>query len=96
MNELSLLAARNYYGIQDNPYPGRGLIIGTSDDGQNMVQVYWIMGRSEYSRNRVFETAPGGRLYTEAADPAKVKDPSLIIYDAMLENAGFYVVCRPV
>lgn len=67
-----------------NPYPGRGFVVGVSDDGRFLVQVYWIMGRSENSRNRVFRQ-DGGRVYTEAADPSKVSDPSLIIYNAMID-----------
>ena len=57
-----------------------------------MVQIYWIMGRSENSRNRVLSLGENGRVFTEAADPTKVQDPSLIIYNAMLENCGEYVV----
>ena len=61
------------------PYPGRGLLLGRSLDGQRAVAAYFIMGRSENSRNRVFALREG-RLYTEPADPAKVTDPSLILY----------------
>jgi hypothetical protein len=58
-----------------------------------MVQIYWIMGRSENSRNRIFlQEEAVGRLYTAPADPSKVKDPSLIIYNAMRENPPHYVV----
>jgi IMP cyclohydrolase len=74
-----------------NPYPGRGIIIGTDDIGRRAIQVYWIMGRSKNSRNRVF-ACDGGRLYTEAADPAKMEDPSLVIYNAMDEVDGCFVV----
>ncbi len=70
-----------------NPYPGRGLVLGMDQSGERLVQVYWIMGRSQNSRNRVFAT-DGKRVWTEPADPAKVKDPSLIIYNAMRELAG--------
>jgi len=56
-----------------------------------MVQIYWIMGRSPNSRNRVFE-AQLGLLRTSAADPAKVSDPSLIIYNAMRELKDLYIV----
>lgn len=78
--------------LSKNPYPGRGIVIGKDTTGKYMVQVYWIMGRSENSRNRVLSLGENGRVFTEAADPAKVKDPSLIIYNAMLENHGEYVV----
>jgi hypothetical protein len=74
-----------------NPYPGRGLVLGTAADGGAWLQVYWIMGRSENSRNRVF-IADGGELRTEAADPAKLADPSLILYEAMLELPGLFLV----
>ena len=77
--------------IRSNPYPGRGILIGLSEDGTRLVQAYWIMGRSPNSRNRVFR-AEGGDVWTEAADPAKVEDPSLIIYNAMRELDGVYIV----
>lgn len=86
INRLELQAQVALYKLSINPYPGRGIIVGLDETGQNLVQVYWIMGRSENSRNRVFSFDTDGRLYTEAADPSKVKDPSLIIYDAMLET----------
>ena len=77
--------------LVENPYPGRGLVLGLDESGQRLIQAYWIMGRSENSRNRVFAT-DGKRVWTEAADPAKCKDPSLIIYNALRELTGVYVV----
>lgn len=77
--------------LRCNPYPGRGIVIGTSEDGLYAVQVYWIMGRSDNSRNRIFATE-GGRLFTEAADPSKMKDPALVIYNAMREYHRSFVV----
>lgn len=74
-----------------NPYPGRGLVMGRAASGAGWLQVYWIMGRSENSRNRVF-ISDGGELRSEAADPAKVADPSLILYEAMLELPGAFLV----
>ena len=65
--------------LRNNTYPGRGIIIGKSEDGENMVIVYFIMGRSVNSRNRVFVPQDGG-IRTEAFDPAKLSDPSLVIY----------------
>ncbi|MEG1651318.1 MAG: IMP cyclohydrolase [Oscillospiraceae bacterium] len=65
--------------LSANTYPGRGIIVGLSDDGKSAVLGYCIMGRSTNSRNRVFTPANGG-IITEAADPAKLIDPSLIIY----------------
>ena len=65
--------------LRANTYPGRGIVLGKSADGQKAVIAYFIMGRSENSRNRIFAPEPDG-IRTEAADPAKMKDPSLIIY----------------
>ncbi len=62
-----------------NRYPGRGILLGRSDDGMRAVIAYFIMGRSENSRNRVFTPTEDG-IITEAFDPAKMVDPSLIIY----------------
>lgn len=68
--------------LADNAYPGRGIVIGTSETSGRAVCAYFIMGRSENSRNRVF-TLKEGALYTEPFDPSKVEDPSLIIYAAL-------------
>jgi IMP cyclohydrolase len=84
-------ALANLAALAANPYPGRGIVIGRDEKG-DQVQVYWIMGRSENSRNRVFVEGEQGGVHTSPADPAKVKDPSLIIYDAMLEGYGWCVV----
>lgn len=65
--------------LQQNTYPGRGIVIGRSKDGKNAMIGYFIMGRSENSRNRIFAKEPDG-IRTEAFDPAKLVDPSLIIY----------------
>ncbi len=65
--------------LKSNPYPGRGIIIGKSDDGKKAVTAYFIMGRSENSRNRVFTPTEDG-IKTEAYDPSKLTDPHLIIY----------------
>lgn len=65
--------------LRGNPYPGRGIVLGKSADGKSAVAVYFIMGRSENSRNRIFAPTEDG-IRTEAADPAKMTDPSLIIY----------------
>ncbi len=71
-NDLSIL-------LTWNTYPGRGIVLGKTADGKQSVTAYFIMGRSENSRNRVFLQEPDG-IRTEAHDPAKLKDPSLIIY----------------
>lgn len=62
-----------------NVYPGRGIVIGRSADGRKAVAAYFIMGRSSNSRNRVFVT-DGEGIRTEAFDPARLEDPSLVIY----------------
>ncbi len=62
-----------------DPYPGRGIVTGLSENGRKAVFAYFIMGRSENSRNRVFKEY-GDEVRTEPFDPSKVKDPSLIIY----------------
>ena len=65
--------------LQENAYPGRGIILGKSADGTKAVAAYFIMGRSENSRNRVF-VEDGEGIRTQAFDPSKLVDPSLIIY----------------
>ncbi len=65
--------------LKHNSYPGRGIIVGKSKDQKYAVSAYFIMGRSENSRNRVFVTEGDG-IRTEAYDPSKLSDPSLIIY----------------
>ncbi|MCI7795372.1 MAG: IMP cyclohydrolase [Lachnospiraceae bacterium] len=65
--------------LKGNSYPGRGIVIGKSKDGKTAVTAYFIMGRSENSRNRVF-VEDGAGIRTQAFDPAKLADPSLIIY----------------
>ncbi len=65
--------------LQTNPYPGRGIMLGRSADNRNAVVVYFIMGRSENSRNRVFEETDDG-IRTKAFDESRMTDPSLIIY----------------
>ena len=65
--------------LQSNAYPGRGIVIGKTPDGTKAVTAYFIMGRSENSRNRVF-VEDGEGISTQAFDPSKLSDPSLIIY----------------
>jgi IMP cyclohydrolase len=77
--------------ICDNRYPGRGLVIGLAAGGSAWLQVYWIMGRSAHSQNRRF-VSESTILRTEPVDPSQVRDPSLIIYEAMLELPGIYLV----
>ena len=68
--------------LTGNRYPGRGILVGKSADGDSLYYAYFIMGRSENSRNRVLEEKDGA-LFTRAFDESKVVDPSLIIYAAM-------------
>ena len=65
--------------LSANPYPGRGILLGRTADNKNAVAAYFIMGRSENSRNRVFEETGDG-IRTKAFDESKMTDPSLIIY----------------
>ena len=73
MNMLSLANELN-----SNTYPGRGIVIGKTEDGKKAVTAYFIMGRSSNSRNRVF-VEDGQGIRTQAFDPSKLEDPSLII-----------------
>lgn len=67
--------------LSADPYPGRGVLLGRSADNRSAVIAYFIMGRSENSRNRIFvPVAEDNGIRTEAFDPAKMTDPSLIIY----------------
>ena len=75
--------------LKSNTYPGRGILIGKTE--KNLVMAYFIMGRSENSRNRVFELFDGG-MRTKAYDESKLKDPSLIIYNPVREIAGSTIV----
>ena len=68
--------------IKGNPYVGRGIVIGKTEDGKCAATAYFIMGRSENSRNRIF-TKKDDAIYTEPFDASKVEDPSLIIYAAL-------------
>ncbi len=65
--------------LKGNDYPGRGIVIGKTKDGKKAAIAYFIMGRSENSRNRVF-VEDGEGIRTQAFDPSKLSDPSLIIY----------------
>jgi hypothetical protein len=77
--------------LAPNPYPGRGIILGKTPDGKHAVFAYFIMGRSENSRNRIFTEFPDGSIRTEPYDASEVKDPSLIIY-APVRSIGNHVV----
>ncbi|MBE6907126.1 MAG: inosine monophosphate cyclohydrolase [Ruminococcaceae bacterium] len=77
--------------LKKNSYPGRGIVIGRSEDAKSMVVVYFIMGRSENSRNRIFVT-DGDGIRTQAFDSAKLTDPSLIIYHPVRVLDGATIV----
>ena len=77
--------------LKNNTYPGRGIILGVTPDGEKSVAAYFIMGRSVNSRNRVFIEEPDG-IRTEAFDPSKLSDPSLIIYHPVRELGRSLIV----
>ena len=77
--------------LSENSYPGRGIVIGKSANGKNAMIAYFIMGRSENSRNRIFERYKGG-MRTRAFDESKLTDPSLIIYNPYLCLGGTDIV----
>lgn len=74
---MNMLSLANELG--SNTYPGRGIVIGKTKDGKKAATAYFIMGRSNNSRNRVF-VEDGEGIRTQAFDPSKLEDPSLIIY----------------
>ena len=77
--------------LKDNTYPGRGIVIGKTPDGTSAMTAYFIMGRSENSRNRIF-VEKNGEVFTEPYDAAKVQDPSPIIYSAVRSFENHLVV----
>ncbi|MCD8189876.1 MAG: IMP cyclohydrolase [Clostridiales bacterium] len=77
--------------LQNNPYPGRGILLGRSADNTQAVIAYFIMGRSVNSRNRVFAVTEDG-IRTQAFDPAKMVDPSLVIYHPVRYYDGKTIV----
>ena len=86
MNKLDLTQL-----LSSNAYPGRGIVLGRSADGNSAIAAYFIMGRSENSRNRVFTVTEDG-IRTEAYDPSKMTDPSLIIYHPVRQLGGDLIV----
>ena len=84
-----ILSAREM--LKDNTYPGRGIIIGQTPDGKKAAAAYFIMGRSENSRNRIF-VEKAGEVFTEPFDASKVQDPSLIIYAAIRQYENHLIV----
>ena len=76
--------------VEGNAYPGRGIVVGETPDAKKAVIAYFIMGRSENSRNRVF-SEKDGVIYTEPFEMSRLKDPSLIIY-AAVRNVNNHLV----
>ncbi len=77
--------------LSGNPYPGRGIVLGMTPDGNRAVAAYFIMGRSENSRNRIF-TEKNGEVFTEPFDASRVTDPTLIIYAAIRQMGSRLIV----
>ena len=77
--------------LASNPYPGRGIVLGMTADAKHSVAAYFIMGRSVNSRNRIFVKEPDG-IRTEAYNPSKLQDPSLIIYHPVRELGRSLIV----
>ena len=77
--------------IKDNSYVGRGIVIGKTPDAKKAVAAYFIMGRSENSRNRIFSEKDDA-VFTEPFDASKVEDPSLIIYAAIRKHENKLIV----
>ena len=88
---MKALLKSNIQSLRENSYPGRGIVLGKSPDVRNYIQIYWIMGRSENSRNRIF-VSENGSVKTEAFDKSKVTDPSLIIYYPVRSLGSCHIV----
>ena len=86
---MQLLDLKNI--LTGHPYPGRGIVLGRTPDSKKAVIAYFIMGRSENSRNRIFSVTDDG-IRTEAYDPSKMEDPSLIIYHPVRYYDGKTIV----
>ncbi len=91
MQATEIAAANFSRHLVHNAYPGRGLVVGRSSVEDAWLMIYWIMGRSEHSRNRRF-VVEGDILRTEPMDASLVDDPSLIIYEAMMALPGCYLI----
>jgi IMP cyclohydrolase len=92
MGKLEVFINQNVKNLKQNSYPGRGIVLGLTPDGRNLVQVYWIMGRSANSRNRVFVAESNGFVRTKAYDEAKLEDPSLIIYYPARHDGDCHII----
>lgn len=85
------IAEKNSENLKKNEYPGRGIVLGVTAKGEKLVQIYWIMGRSKNSRNRVF-VQENDFVRTKAYDESKVKDPSLIIYYPLKVIGKYHII----
>ena len=81
----------NLHPLKDSTYPGRGIVIGKTPNSRFFVQIYWIMGRSENSRNRIF-VAENEYVKTDVVDSSKLKDPSLILYYPIKSIGNAHIV----
>lgn len=88
---LKQIAVENAEKLRRNPYPGRGIVLGISEDCEKLFQIYWIMGRSENSRNRIF-VEEKGFVRTKAYDESKLTDPSLIIYYPLKSIEKYHII----
>ncbi|MGC8764286.1 MAG: IMP cyclohydrolase [Brevinematia bacterium] len=77
--------------LKENPYPGRGIVIGLSEDRLKFYQIYWVMGRSQQSRNRIF-VEENGFLFTRVYDENKTLNPELLIYSPMRHIDNKHIV----
>ncbi len=77
--------------LKNNSYPCRGIIMGLDETGTQAIQVYWLMGRSKNSRNRII-IKKGDNIRTQAFDSSKTEDPSLIIYNVMMNVESQHIV----
>lgn len=91
MDTLNNIINNNIESLKNNTYPGRGIIIGMSPNGKKVVQVYWIMGRSENSRNRIFQQEDQF-IKNELFNKEKKCDTSLIIYYPIKSINEFHIV----
>ena len=85
------LIKTNLDRLSENSYPGRGMVLGATIDHRHLVQIYWIMGRSENSRNRIF-VEDKGTISTQAYNPEKLSDPSLIIYEPIKVFDHYHII----
>ena len=85
------IARENSEKLKKNSYPGRGIVLGLNSDGDKLIQIYWIMGRSENSRNRIF-VEEDGFVRTKAFDESKLEDPSLIIYYPLKTIGKYHII----